>query len=67
MKCLIPSQQNRNHREEWEPDVYMVVLDGIRSVQERKPIYAVAKEMDLKDIITKEQAWEIDTTNLSTK
>ena len=67
MNCLISSRQGSNYGETWKPDVYAVVLDGIKSVQEHKPIYVLAKEMDLKDIITKEDAWEIDMTNLSTK
>lgn len=36
--------------------MYMVVLDGIKSVQEHKPIYAVAKEVRPEDIIAKEES-----------
>ena len=56
MKCLIPSRPKRNYGETWEPEVYMVVLDGIKSVQEHKPIYAVAKEVRPEDIIAKEES-----------
>lgn len=34
----------------------MVVLDGIKSVQEHKPIYAMAKEVRQEDIIAKEES-----------
>ena len=47
------STENRKSR---EPEVYMVVLDGIKSVQEHKPIYVVAKEVRLEDIIAKEES-----------
>lgn len=39
-----------------EPEVYMVVLDGIKSVQEHKPIYFVGKEVRPEDIIAKEES-----------
>ncbi len=55
MKPLIPITPKHSYGEIWEPEVYMVVLDGIKSVQEHKPIYAVAKEVRPEDIIEKEE------------
>lgn len=53
MKPLIPITPKHNYGETWELEVYMVVLDGIKSVQEHRPIYAVAKEVRPEDIIEK--------------
>lgn len=44
------------NRKAQEPEVYMVVLDGIESVREHKPIYFVGKEVRPEDIIAKEES-----------